>query len=52
MKYRVVYTRTIVKEIEVDAASVDEAEELWENRGYDGELFFIEDENGNQVIYD
>lgn len=52
MKYRVVYTVTAVKEIEVDADSVDEAQALWENDGYDGELFFIEDEEGNQVIYD
>lgn len=52
MKYRVVYTITTVKEIEVDADSVDEAQALWENDGYDGDLFFIEDESGNQVIYD
>jgi len=52
MKYRVVYTITTVKEIDVDAASVDEAQAMWEDEGYDGELFFIEDENGNQVIYD
>ena len=50
--YRVVYIRTVVEEEWIDAASVDEAQKKWEAEGHDAELFFIEDEDGNQIIYD
>ena len=52
MNYRVVWTETVVSEEFIDANSVDEAKEKWEREGYDGELFFIEDEEGDQIIYD
>lgn len=51
MKYRVVFTQTAVNEIEVEAESVDEAKKKYEDIGLYAELFFIEDENGCQVIY-
>lgn len=50
-KYRVVYTYTKCGEDQIDAESFDDAKEKWENCGYDAELFFIEDEEGNQIIY-
>jgi len=51
MRYRVVWTVTEVEEDWIDAASEDEARMAWLNGGTDGELFFIEDEQGNQTIY-
>ena len=51
-KYRVVWTVTEVEEEFVDAESMDDAQNKWEEMGVDGELFFIEDEDGNQMIYD
>ena len=50
-KYRVVYTYSKCEEDWIDANSFEEAKEKWENEGYDAELFFIEDEEGNQIIY-
>lgn len=52
MKYRVAYTYNKYGEDEIEANSIDEAKAKWEDIGYDAELFFIEDEEGNQVIYD
>ena len=52
MKYRVTFIRSIVDEEIIDAKSVDEAQKKWEDEGIDAELFFIEDEDGNQVIFD
>lgn len=49
--YRVVYIKSVVSEEWIDADSVDEAKDIWEARGLDGDLFFIEDEEGHQVIY-
>lgn len=51
-KYRVVWTVTKCEEDSLDAESFDEAREKWEARGLDAELFFIEDEEGNQVVFD
>ena len=52
MKYRVVWTVTEVREEFIEASSEDEARSRWENEPNDGgELFFIEDEEGNQTIY-
>ena len=51
-KYRVVYTVTETKEQNIQANSIDEAREKWESQGLDAELFFIEDEDGNQEIFD
>jgi len=51
MKWRVVYTKTIVDEEWIEAATEDEARAKWEKEAGDEELFFIEDENGNQTIY-
>lgn len=55
MKYRVVWTITDVREEIIEADSEDEAREEWESEVHsydcDRELFFIEDENGNQTIY-
>lgn len=52
MVFRVVYTKTVVKEELIDASSIDEAREKWEQFGCDAELFYIEGENGELVIYD
>lgn len=57
MKYRVAWIVQEVKEVEIEANSVEEAKAIWEEspRCYNedpGDLFFIEDEDGNQVIYD
>ena len=56
MKYRVVWTITDVRETVIEAGSEDDAREEWESRAeayeeYNGELFFIEDEDGKQTIY-
>lgn len=50
-KYRVVYLVTECKEEMIEANNPDEAKEIWENEIGDEELFFIEDENGNQIFY-
>lgn len=50
-KYRVVYTYTECAEDWIDAESFDDAEKKWDSMGYGAELFFIEDENGDQMIY-
>lgn len=50
-KYRVVYTVTKIKEEIVNARDIDEAQAKWENEGLDAELFFIEDEYGNQIVF-
>ena len=52
MKYRVAWIVSEVKEEVIEAASEDEAKSIWEYELDDGgELFFIEDEEGNQTIY-
>ena len=52
MKYRVVWTVAEVREEFIEASSEDEARSRWENEpNDDGELFFIEDEEGKQTIY-
>lgn len=50
--FRVVYTKTVVEEEWIQADSIDDAKDAWEKEGCDGDLFFIEDQNGHQVIYD
>ena len=52
MKYTVGYTITKVEEEIIEANSIDEAKEKWEQMGYDAELFFIRDEQGKEIIYD
>ena len=52
MIYRVVYTQTAFNEIAIDAASFDDAQKKYEELGMDADLFFIEDENGEQIIFD
>lgn len=52
MRYRVCYIRSVVNEEYIEASSVDEAKKNWEEEGLDADLFFIEDENGHQVIFD
>ena len=51
-EYRVVYTHTVCGEERLYAESFDDAKKKWEDEGIDAELFFIEDENGNQVVFD
>ena len=52
MIYRVVYIVSDCREEYIEADSVDEAKSKWENEPNDGgELFFIESENGDQVVY-
>lgn len=53
-KYRVVWIVHEVLEEQVEANSVGEAKAKWEAETEifdNGELFFIEDEQGNQVVY-
>ena len=50
-QFRVVYTKTVVDEEWIEAATEDEAKAKWESEAGDEELFFIEDENGNQTVY-
>ena len=52
MTYRVVWTVTSVEQRVIEADSESDARSAWEKCGYDGELFFIEDEHGNQTFYD
>lgn len=52
MKYEVIYTYTKTESDIIEANSVDEAQQKWEDMGYDAELFIIRDENGNEVVYD
>ena len=51
MKFRVVYTITKVEEVQVTAESFDDAKSQFEDIGVDGELFFIENEDGEQIVY-
>ena len=52
MTYRVVYIISDCRETYIDANSIDEAKSKWESENDDdGELFFIESENGDQVVY-
>ncbi len=51
-KYEVAFTFTKVETETIEANSVEEAQEKWEAMGYDAELFFIRDENGNEVVFD
>lgn len=55
MTFRVVWTVTDVKEEWIEAESEDDAREEWESEcgswDSDRSLFFIEDEDGNQTIY-
>lgn len=51
-KFRVVYTRLIVNEKFIEAKDFDDAQEKWESEGLDADLFFIEDDNGNQIVFD
>lgn len=52
MKYRVAWIYTKFVEDYIEADSVDDAKEKWEELGLDADLFFIEDEEGVQTIYD
>lgn len=49
--YRVVYIKSVIAEEWIEAESVDEARDIWEAGGVDGDLFFVEDENGDQVFF-
>ena len=51
-KFRVAWTIHKYGEAEIDVESFEKAQEWFENSNIDGDLFFIEDENGEQVIYD
>ena len=53
MKYKVVWIIHDVREETIEANSEDEAMEQWRSEAWhdDDDLFFIEDENGNQTIY-
>ena len=50
--YKIIYTKTIVEEYIEGANSVEEAQRKFENSGIDGELFIIEDAEGNQTYFD
>ena len=51
MKYRVAQIVHKYKEIEIEADSPKAAKDKWDDMDIDGDLFFIEDENGKQIIY-
>ena len=51
-KYKVAYTVTKVETEEIEAKNFEDAKDKWESEGMDAELFYIEDENGKQVVYD
>ena len=51
-KYRVAYTYIKYGEEMIEADSIEEAKEKFDEQGYDAELFFIEDTNGDQVFFD
>lgn len=50
-KFEVVYIISEVEEDIVEAESVDDAKEKWEAKGFDGDVFIIRDEEGNEVVY-
>ena len=50
--YRVYYIYHKVDQDLIEAESVDDAKAKWEAIGYDADLFIIEDEEGNQEVYD
>lgn len=53
--YTVKYLKTILAEEEIEADSVEEAAELWESEPWrqdDDDLFYIEDEEGNEFHLD
>ena len=53
--FTVKYLKTILAEEEIEADSVEEAAELWESevwRRDDDELYYIEDEDGNEISLD
>ena len=52
MKFKVVYDVTKFEEETIEAESFDEAESAWLEQGLDARLFYIEDENGEKIIYD
>ncbi len=51
MKYRVVYSYTKYEDEIIEANSIEEAKEIWENEGADAELFLIENEDGEQKVF-
>lgn len=51
MKYMVTWFEYKCYSDFIEAESVDEAKTKWEDFGIDGDLFLIEDEEGNQTIY-
>jgi len=52
MKFKIVYDVTKFEEDIVEAESLDEAENVWLDRGIDGRLYYIEDEDGDRVYFD
>jgi len=53
--FTVKYLKTILAEEEIEADSAEEAAELWESESWrqdDDDLFFIEDEDGDQFFLD
>ena len=51
-KFRVAYTITKVEEEFIEAKDFDDAQRKWEDEGIDAELFFIENEKGEQIVFD
>ena len=52
MRYLVVWTVSKDEETDIVAGSIDEAKVKWEALGCEGELFFIEDENGTRTFFE
>lgn len=50
-KYKIIYLKTIAGEDVIEASDFDEAQAKWEDRGINGELYSIEDENGMTLYY-
>lgn len=52
MKYRVISSETIWYEQEIEADSFDDAVSKWENGNPEGELSYLEDEDGHWLFWD
>lgn len=51
-QFKVLYTVTKVEGEFIEAKDFDEAQKIWEDKGYDAELFLIQDEEGNEIVFD
>lgn len=50
-EYRVVWIESHCKEENIQAESFEDAARKWEDLGADGEIYFIEDPDGKQLVF-